>query len=127
MTAIVVALALLGIGTLGCSERDTPVTNPNLLNGGPPRISEGVAGRIMDDGGRPIAGALVQPRSLDENSPPIPEIAVFSDPNGRYAWRLFPGRYELVVSAAGYQTAAAPATVNRGQVTTLDLTLQRLP
>ena len=125
MTAIMIVLALLGIGTLGCTELDIPVTTPSLLNGEPPAISEGIAGRITDDGGRVVAGAMLQPKSLDENGPPIPELAVYSDANGQYAWRLFPGRYEMTVSAAGYQTASATATVNSSRVTTLDITLQR--
>ena len=69
---------------------------------------------------------MLQPKSLDENGPPIPELAVYSDANGQDAWRLFPGRYEMTVSAAGYQTASATATVNSSRVTTLDITLQRL-
>ncbi|MQA31260.1 MAG: PEGA domain-containing protein [Luteitalea sp.] len=127
MMAFIVALALLGIGTLGCSVGDTSVTGPGQTSGGSPSISEGVAGRVTNDSGGPIATAMVQPRSLDDNGPPIPEIAVYSDADGGFAWRLFPGRYELQVSAAGYQTAAAPATVGAGEVTTLNFTLQRLP
>jgi hypothetical protein len=86
---------------------------------------QGVEGRITDRQGRPIAGALVVPRSLDEPSPPIPEIAIVSDEQGRYAWRLPPGRYQLSVSAEGYRSAAKEAVVKPGEVTRLDFVLER--
>jgi hypothetical protein len=127
MTRNAVALfGLLGIATLCCGYEDSPVTTPGRANGGPSAISEGVTGRIADAGGGPIAGALVQPKSLDENARAIPEIAIVSDGEGRYVWRLFAGRYELAVSAAGYNAAAAQVTVNAGQVTIQDFTLERL-
>lgn len=91
----------------------------------PTADGQGVEGRITDREGRPIAGALVVPRSLDVPSPPIPEIAIVSDEEGRYAWRLPPGRYEIAVSAAGYRGAVKEAVVRAGQVTRLDFVLER--
>lgn len=91
----------------------------------PTADGQGVEGRITDTQGRPVAGALVVPRSLDVPSPPIPEIAIVSDEEGRYAWRLPPGRYEISVSAAGYRGAVKEAVVRAGQVTRLDFVLKR--
>lgn len=130
VACIIVALTVMSVGTPGCGQRNAPdeaVAGPSLANGGPPAIGQGVSGRIADDSGRPIARALVVPRSLDKNSPPIPEIAVFSDATGQYAWRLSPGRYEFRVTTDGYQAATVSAVVNSSQVTTVDITLKRLP
>jgi hypothetical protein len=91
----------------------------------PTADGQGVEGRITDTQGRPVAGALVVPKSLDEPSPPIPEIAIVSDEQGRYAWRLPPGRYEISVSASGYRGAVKEAVVRAGQVTRLDFVLER--
>jgi hypothetical protein len=130
LAGFIVALTVMSVGTPGCGPRDAPdeaVASPSLPDAGPPAIGQGVNGRITDDSGRPIARALVVPRSLDENSPPIPEIAVFSDAAGQYAWRLSPGRYEFSVTTDGYEAATVSAMVNSSQVTTVDITLKRLP
>jgi hypothetical protein len=52
---------------------------------------------VVSDEGRPAVGVVVLPKSLDEPSPPIPELAVATDASGRCSWRLWPGRYELTV------------------------------
>ena len=130
MAGIIVALTVMSVGTPGCSPRNAPdeaVAGPSLANGGPPAIGQGVSGRIVDDSGRPIEGALVVPKSLDNNSPPIPEIAVFSDATGNYAWRLSPGHYEFSVTTDGYRTATVSVVVNSSQVSTVNITLKRLP
>jgi hypothetical protein len=130
LAGIIVALTVMSVGTPGCGPRHAPdeaVAGPSLPNGGAPAIAQGVNGRITDDSGQPVTRALVVPKSLDENSPPIPEIAVFSDATGQYAWRLSPGRYEFRVTTDGYEAATVSAIVNSSQVTTVDITLKRLP
>jgi len=128
MSRIIVVLIVLSVANPGCTQRgipDAPVSAPSLPNSGPPAIGQGVTGRVINDSGQPVARALVQPRSLDANSPAIPEIAVFSDSNGQYAWRLSPGRYELTVTIDGFEPITMPAVVSSSQVTNLDFTLQR--
>lgn len=84
-------------------DEDSPVMSDAQSEPRPgPGIGEGVIGQIMDSRGRPVAGASVRPRSLDDSSPAIPEIAIVSDSDGRYTWSLFPGIYEISVSAEGY-------------------------
>jgi len=61
------------------------------------------------------------------SAPPIPEIAIITDSNGRYTWSLFPGTYELTVSAAGYRSASRQVTIKAGQVVTADFALERAP
>jgi hypothetical protein len=71
-----------------------------------------VSGIVRDPAGRPVAGALVTATSLDRPPRPVPELAVFTDPAGRYDWpSLAPGRYEMrVTTTAGTGTAAATVT-----------------
>jgi hypothetical protein len=45
-----------------------------------------VSGIVRDPAGRPVAGALVTATSLDRPPRPVPELAVFTDPAGRYDW-----------------------------------------
>ncbi len=106
----------------GGGDPDAPVTaSDDPLT--PQAIREGVVGRILGDGAQPLAGASVVPVSLDDPSPPIPEIAITSESDGRYSWPLRPGRYEIRVTVKGYESAAARVTVDPGQVATLDFTL----
>jgi hypothetical protein len=104
----------------------SPTPPPAGPSPAPSADGQGVEERITDSRGRPIAGALVVPKSPDEPSPPIPEIAIVSDEEGRYAWRLPPGRYQISVSAAGYRETAREAVVRAGEVTRLDFVLERI-
>lgn len=88
-------------------------------------IAEGVSGTIKDEGGHAVEGAIVTPKSLDANAPPIPEIAIVSDKDGQYQWPLRPGRYEVTARASGYRDATQQVTVTARTVTTLDFALRR--
>ncbi len=123
---MVAFVAFILLASSGCSysNEDSPVTSTGQVGIG---SVEGIVGRITDTRGRPVVGALVQPRSLDDPSPPIPEIAIVSDDNGRYTWQLSPGSYELSVSADGYRGMTKLTKVKAGQAATLDFTLERTP
>ena len=123
---MVAFVAFILLASSGCSysNEDSPVTSTGQVGIG---SVEGIVGRITDTRGQPIVGALVQPRSLDDPSPPIPEIAIVSDDNGRYTWQLSPGSYELSVSADGYRGMTKLTKVKAGQAATLDFTLERTP
>ena len=93
----------------------------------PPRsLAEGMTGAIKDENGRALDGATIIPKSLGANGPAVPEIAILSDTNGRYQWRLRPGSYEVTVRADGYQDVTRQVTVSPGAVTTLDVVLRRI-
>jgi len=110
---------------LTCYAQDDPVVYRGGSNGENKKV-EGVAGQITDTVvGRGIARAVVQPKSLDDPSPPIPEIAILSNGEGRYTWRLVPGNYEISVSVAGYKGATKRVTVKARQQATLDFVLER--
>lgn len=88
-------------------------------------FKQGFSGTVRDEAGKPVAGALVVPRSLERVGPPIPELAILTDGSGRYAWPLRPGSYELVVTAEGHHVAQRRGSVTQGTLTTLDVVLGR--
>ncbi|MBL7255720.1 carboxypeptidase regulatory-like domain-containing protein [Paractinoplanes lichenicola] len=49
-------------------------------------------GRVVDNGGAPVADAAVV---VVAGSVPIPELALLSGPDGRFTLRLPPGRFTL--------------------------------
>jgi hypothetical protein len=108
------------------SNPDKPVSSSNTGQS-PTRFTEGVEGRITDFDEKPIAGAFIQPRSLDEPKNPIPELAAFSNNDGWYRWPLRSGKYEITVSAKGYHPISKPVSVLPGQVTRLDFAIKRIP
>jgi hypothetical protein len=124
-------ILLTTIGTLtwfvlmGCAQSgpDTPASSTNdgrRYTG----AFEGVTGRVLASHGHPVVNALVQAKSLDTPSQPIPEIAIVTDGDGRYRWPLRPGRYVISVSAGGYQTASQHIELRKGAAATLDFTLK---
>lgn len=56
------------------------------------------SGRVVDREGRPVEGALV---SVAESEGPVPEIALRTDPDGRFAFPLPPGLTRLRAHAPG--------------------------
>ncbi len=50
------------------------------------------SGRVVDAEGRPVEGALV---SVAQSEGPVPEIALRTGPDGRFAFPLPPGRARL--------------------------------
>src|SRR5439155_25628214 len=62
-----------------------------------------LAGRVTDDAGRPVAGALVTARHLELAR----ETTVYADGDGRWALPpLEPGRYHLRARRAGFRDRA---------------------
>ncbi len=121
-TTFISAILLLATSVCSYANQDIPVTDRGHLGQGD---KEGVSGRITDRQGHPVAGVFVHPRSLDKPAPAIPEIAIVSDANGHYAWRLPPGKYELSASAIGYHGMVKIITIKAGQMTTEDFILER--
>jgi hypothetical protein len=87
----------------------------------PAVIAEGVAGRLVAPSGEPVAGAWITARPLGGSAGPVPEIAILSDAEGRFAWPLGPGRYRFAAVVEGREIAAAMATVEPGRVARLEL------
>jgi hypothetical protein len=123
---LVLALALMVAAVPGCTQGspDAPVRDGDAaIDLQQPR--EGLTGRIVANDGSPLEGALIVPRSLQAHGPPIPEMAIMSDADGRYVWPLPAGAYEVSVFADGYQDAVQRAEVAADVVVTLDIVLKR--
>ena len=114
---------LLVLATSACVQNSSDVA----VDSGPfderkAGIRQGVQGRITAADGKPVSGAMVVPLSLDADGPPIPEIAILSDADGRYTWPLRPGRYQLTVTTPESEDVArGEVEVVEGQVSELDL------
>lgn len=85
------------------------------------QLSEGIRGRLLRSGERPVAGAVIAARSLDRPARPIPEIAIVTDDDGRFQWPLRPGTYRLAALLDGREVATATVTVEPGQVTSIEM------
>jgi Carboxypeptidase regulatory-like domain len=123
--ALTLILALPAVGLSGSScaaqlDRDRPVSS-EAQDDMAERHKRGVVGAVKAADGRPIMGAVIDAKSLDEPSPPIPERIVLSGVDGRYFWPLLPGDYEL--RATGYRTATARVRVGAGALTDADFEL----
>jgi hypothetical protein len=121
-------VALLMAPAVSCAVPNSPSDTVSSTDTPPPPRSsaEGVTGEIKDDSGRALDGAMIIPKSLEANGPPIPEIAILSDTTGRYRWPLRPGNYDVTVRADGYQDVTRRVTVSAGAVETLDFVLRRI-
>ena len=124
-SALVVVLAsgfALGCGDGSAPSADTPVSGDPA--GSPVAAAQGVAGRVTSTDGGAVEGAFVQASSLDPDGPAIPEIAIFTDADGNYQWTLRPGRYELAITADGFERAVDQVTVASGELAKLDFVLR---
>jgi hypothetical protein len=103
---------------------DAPVSSDDA-GGSVTTPAQGVDGQVSNQDGGPVPGALVTPVSLDTPSKAIPEVAVFTNDQGRFSWVLPAGRYRITVTADGYQEASAETQVPASGTATLDLRLDR--
>jgi hypothetical protein len=88
------------------------------------RIARGIAGVLTDPTGSPIADARIVATSLDEPARPVPDIAILSDADGRFAWPLAAGRYRLTALLGEREVASTVAEVTAGTVTAARLTAE---
>lgn len=106
---------------------DDPVSSYDEPRNNVPMLQEGVTGRITAADGRPVVGAMIVPKSLEEDPPAIPEIAITSNADGVYEWALPPGRYEMSVIADGFESETKRVTLGAEEVETVDFHLRRTP
>ncbi|HEY5840792.1 MAG TPA: carboxypeptidase-like regulatory domain-containing protein [Mycobacterium sp.] len=114
-----------GVGAARPTGDDASVSSDDAVGGSATTQAHGVDGNVSDQEGKPVTGALVTPTSLDTPSKAIPEVAVFTNDEGRYSWVLPAGRYRITVTADGYQEASVETLVPEGGTATLDLQLRR--
>ncbi len=72
---------------------------------------ERLEGRVIDEAGRPVEGALV---AVIEASAPVPEIALVTDEDGRFALGVRPGRYRLQATTRDGRRGDSPWSSDRG-------------
>jgi protocatechuate 3,4-dioxygenase beta subunit len=123
--SLVLAVPTAGLSGFSCAaqpDRDRPVSS-EVQNDLAQRHQRGVVGKVTAADGRPITGAVIDAKSLDEPSPPIPERIVLSGAEGRYFWPLLPGDYELRATATGYRAATARVRVEAEELTNADFAL----
>ncbi|ASO17890.1 hypothetical protein FHR81_005379 [Actinoalloteichus hoggarensis] len=88
-------LALLAGGFLaacGSGSDARPVSDADADAGSGTRTSATFAGRVETVSGEAVPGCLITPESVD-GAVEIPELAVFSDADGAFAWTLPSGTY----------------------------------
>lgn len=115
------------LGSMACGA-DAPAVSSGHRTAAPsarPQVTEGFAGRVVDESGRAVQGALIVPRSLGPTGPAIPELAVLSDEAGRFEWPVPAGTYEVLVTADGHRSASREVSVAKGKVTRIEVVLGR--
>lgn len=112
-----------GVGGAGTADGgDAPVSSADAVGGSASTRAHGVDGKVVDQEGNPVPGALVTPTSLDMPARAVPEVAVFTNDQGRYSWVLPVGRYRITVTANG-QEVSGETEVPESGTATLDLQL----
>lgn len=102
---------------------DAPISNRDDGGGERAAIGQGVQGRITSSSGHAVSGALIRAKSTDSKARSIPDIAILSDKDGKYAWPLQPGKYDLSVAVEGREPLTKTVEVLSDQITELDFVL----
>ena len=121
------ALPIIGLASACKTETgDDQSVSDKDRQGSQQRDKTGIVGTITSTSdGKPIAGATIDARSLDQSGPPIPERGVQSKPDGLYHWPLNPGAYELTAKAEGYAPMTTQVTVEPKRLTISNFALDR--
>jgi hypothetical protein len=124
-TAAILALAMLTPAVVAAgSPPDTPTSSDDPA---PPVVApapSGIVGHVRTQSGEPLHGIVVLAESLDPGGRAIPELAISTDPAGRFFWELEPGRYRLAFVRDGRRLATREVTVPAEQRTvTVDIVL----
>lgn len=115
------------LGASSCMAQlnpDEPVSAQDQQT--PAQPQGGIVGEVRSAAGDPIAGAVIEVKSLDQPSPPIPERIVLSQADGKFFWPLKPGSYEVSATADGYRAVTAVVCVDAERSANLDFVLEKL-
>lgn len=126
VSAILFACLVLPATSCSQDQLQAPVSQ-NLNNGKPQNISEGLTGKVTTRNGQVVIGAMIIPTPLTMATPPIPDIAITTDTNGRYEWPLKPGPYQITAFSDGFRKHTRNIEIKANQVSTLDFFLDKLP
>lgn len=100
---------------------ETPTSGAANQSSDRSSVQEGVAGVVVDAAGTPLARVLVLPAPVGGGAGPVPDMAVQTGPDGRFRWRLRPGRYRLDAVRDGRTVGSVEATVAPGRETDIRL------
>jgi len=125
---LLILVTCTSVSTVGCDQNQlqTPVSKVQN-NANRQIISQGVIGRVATRDGAAIAGAMIVPAPRFRNAPPIPEIAITTDRDGRYQWPLQPGPYRITVISNGFPKQTLSVAVKKNQLSTLNFVLNKHP
>jgi hypothetical protein len=125
---LLIFLAGISVSTVGCSQDQlqAPVSQTQGSTH-TQRISEGVIGLVTSRDGAVITGAMIVPTPRFRNSPPIPEIAITTDSEGRYQWPLPPGSYQITVISNGFTKQALNVEVKKNRLSKLNFVMDQHP
>lgn len=112
---------------------DEPRANTDSAAASPTRRAPeqgAITGRVLSAGGEPLAGCSVLPTATSRPRPPVPEMAVMTNADGRYRWPLHPATYtvtaycELPKYDDGQRTGRVTGVVvTAGHEVTADITV----
>jgi hypothetical protein len=74
-----------------------------------------VTGIVTDEKGHPLPGVFVFPQPIGKTSGPIPEIAIYTDLNGKFVWHVPLGRYLFLFQKQGYDLMHLPVSASNGK------------
>lgn len=116
LVALVVLLLLAGCGRAKDYYNNRPISSDDPAAPGRPGDTATVlTGKVVDEQGKPVEGAIVTPSSRDKPPRPIPEIAVMTDAQGSFTWHLpGPGNYDITVIKEGYRQVTLPVMAGPG-------------
>ncbi len=110
--------AALALSLLGVAGFAVDVTMP--IASAQSNISGDIAGTVLDASGAALPNAQITVTSQDKNA----RNTVISDQSGNFRVALLPpGRYKVSVTASGFSTATADATVSAGVITPVSIKL----
>lgn len=99
----------------GCGSSSNSDGSPPPDHSDAPRKTVAIHGTVQDQQGQPAAGILVMPEAKGDHPFPIPEIAVFTDEQGKFIWNLPPGDYDFVLTRNGSELGRHPVKVPDGK------------
>jgi hypothetical protein len=119
-----ILLIMISLTNISCGQDQMQTSVSKQINGEQRRgITEGVIGQVKARDGEAVVGAMIMPTPLSTVAPPVPEIAIITDKDGRYEWPLPPGPYQITVLIDGFRKQAKKVEIMPSQVSTLDFTL----
>jgi hypothetical protein len=120
--AVILALCYVTcpVASVIAGDPETGVTSETDAAPAAETVQEGVGGRVTSASGAPLADVFVQAHSPGGQRP-VPDLAIITDADGRFFWKLAPGSYELSFMRDGRELARRRVMVHPNRTTRLDV------